>query len=328
MTNLSRGYQGQKGVALISILLVVAIATVLATSLTADQHLVIQRARTFFDQEQVRQYALGGEELARQILREDFEADPQRDHLAEAWAAPEMIFEFEEGEVQLEIEDLQGRLNINQLAGENQLARARFATLFRQLGIDAGFLARIEDWIDEDQSTRQLGAEDYDYLGLDRPYRTGQTMIVDISELRLLLDMDPETWERLAPYVTALPDPSLPININTAPSPVMQAVASGLSPEVAEALVMDRDQRQGYESVDQFLQLPELAGQGISQEGLGVQSAFFRVGVTARYGDRIAYLTSIIQRSRTDGSMRVIYRNAGKKILPRVEESEEEPGSG
>lgn len=322
-----RGPHGARGVALISILLVVAIATVLAASLTADQHLVIQRARTFFDQEQVRQYALGGEELARQILREDFEQNPERDHRAEAWANPELVFEFEEGEVQLEIEDLQGRLNLNSLGGggqDNQLARARFATLLRELGIDAGFLARIEDWIDQDQSTRQLGAEDYDYLGLERPYRSGQTMMVDVSELRLLLDMDDETYQRLAPFVAALPNPDLPININTAPPPVLQSIAAGLSPEVAEALAADRDQREGFESVAQFLQMPELAGQGISEAGLGVQSGFFRVGVTARYGDRIGYLTSIIQRSRTDGSMRVIYRNAGKKILPQIEQAPEE----
>ena len=44
------------------------------------------------------------------------------------------------------------------------------------------------------------------------------------------------------------------------------------------------------------------------------------MSVTARYHDRVGYLTSIIQRDQTDGTMRVIYRNMGKKILPLIKE--------
>ena len=64
--------QRQGGVALISVLLIVVIATVLGVAMTREQNYAITRARLFLEQTRVHQYALGGEELARQILHADF----------------------------------------------------------------------------------------------------------------------------------------------------------------------------------------------------------------------------------------------------------------
>lgn len=314
----------QRGVALISVLLVVAIATVLASSMMTDQNIRVHRAGNHFDQAQTRQYALGGEELARQILQEDFSEEPGVQHRGQAWASDQLEFEFGEGEVVLNIEDLQGRLNVNSLVAEGetvQYTRARLATLMRQLGLDDAYVARLEDWLDMDQSVRQLGAEDFDYLALEPPYRSGSVMMADSSEIRLLLDMDQETSDRLLPYVTALPDPFTKLNVNTASPVILQSLSTELTLEAAQALVDRRDQDGGFQSLDEFLQLPEMSG--VPGEGLGVQSAFFRVSVRARYRERIAWLTSIIQRDRTDGTMRVIYRNMGKQMLPVTQQTEE-----
>jgi general secretion pathway protein K len=113
------------------------------------------------------------------------------------------------------------------------------------------------------------------------------------------------------------------LNINTASALVLQSISAGLGVETAELLVAQREELQGFESVLEFLQSPELAGLGISGDGLGVQSAFFEVRVKARFRERFAYLTSIVQRSPIDGSMRVIYRNSSKKIIPVVDESDD-----
>jgi general secretion pathway protein K len=326
MTLMNRLPGVQRGVALITILLVVVIATVLAVAMVRDQNMTIQRTRNFFNLNQAKQYALGGEELSRQILWEDFEKSEGGDYLQEDWANPNLHFEFEEGEVQIQIEDLQGRLNVNSLGGqgaEHQLARARFANLFAGLGVDPAYIDRIADWIDEDANVRQFGAEDFDYLALELPYRTSGQMIADPSELRLLLDLEQEVYEQLLPSLAALPSTSLPLNINTASALVLQSISAGLGVETAELLVAQREELQGFESVLEFLQSPELAGLGISGDGLGVQSAFFEVRVKARFRERFAYLTSIVQRSPIDGSMRVIYRNSSKKIIPVVDESDD-----
>ncbi len=319
----------QNGVALITILLVVVIATVLSVAMVRDQNMTIVQTRNFFNQSQAKQYALGGEELARQILWEDFDNGQKKDYLLENWADKEMQFEFEDGEVRLQIEDMQSLLNVNSLASSSPTglqARARFINLFAEIGIDPVYVDRIADWIDEDANVRQLGAEDFEYLGMDRPYRTSGQMMVDISELRLLLDMDREKYQRLLPYVTALPDPESVLNINTAKGAVLQTVSKDLRLEVAQQLADIRDEKEGFDSVEEFLQLPELAGMAISGQGLGVQSAFFKVRITAKFRERFSYLTSIIQRDLIDGSTRVIYRNSSKKILPVVESRDEEVG--
>jgi general secretion pathway protein K len=325
----SNRFQRQQGVALITVLLVVVIATVLGVSMATDQHFAINRARTFFDQGIVRQYALGGEELARQILHQDFIESPETDHLAENWAARDLRFEFEQGEIELLIEDLQGRVNVNTLlatVGSNRSSVNRFTSLFAELGVDAAYVDRITDWIDQDSGASALGAEDYEYLGLERPYRTANQPMVDVSELRLLFEMDAETFALVSPYIAAIPDVQTSVNVNTALPRVLQAIAPGLSLAGAESIVAGRNANGPYSTPGDFAadeSLSEDTARNIDTNGLSVQSSFFQVSVRARFQDRFGYLTSIIQRDPSDGTMRVIYRDQGKKILPFIAEADQ-----
>lgn len=315
----------QHGVALVTVLLVVAIATVLGVSMAKDQHRLVMQARNQFDLTQARQYALGGEELARQILHEDFIGEPGVDHLLDPWAAPDLFFEFDDGEVSLQIIDLQSRLNVNALAGDQpEVALERMRRLVAQLGLDASVVDRVRDWIDADLSAQPLGAEDYEYLGLEQPYRTPGQFMADLSELRLLYEMDPTTFELLQGYLASLPVNRVPVNINTAPAEVLASLGEGMSPEVIQPLIEFRDEGNPWETVERFLQ-EEAIPPGTPPAGLGVQSAFFEVRVRARYQDRFAYLTSVIQRDLTTGRMLVIYRNTGRKILLPVDGTQVEP---
>jgi len=321
----------QQGVALITILLVVVIATVLGVSMMTDQHFAINRARTFFDQGIVHQYALGGEELARQILHQDFIDEPTVDHKGENWAATNLRFDFGQGEVEVLIEDLQSRLNLNSLAenGANpSLAKQRLSSLLAEQSLDGSYADRILDWIDLNSSVSSLGAEDYDYLGLARPYRTANTLMVDLSELRLILEMDREKFDQLAPFVATIGDPNIDINVNTAAPQVLQAIIPGLSFSAAESIVIDRDERGGYQSKSDLD--GEIANLGLRfvSDGLSVQSNFFQVSVRARFQDRYGYLTSIVQRDPNDGTLRVIYRDQGKKVRPFIAVDQEENNNG
>ncbi len=321
MTGDNRGspmHSEQAGVALISILLVVAITVVLSSAMMLDENLVIHKVRNNFDHGQVRQYALGGEELARQILREDYESEDKHDHLQEEWAAQGMEFEFADGEVLLQINDLQGRININTLVNpgsEGDQARTRFQVLLANAGLDAMYLDRLIDWLDNDEAVSQSGAEDYAYLGLERPYRTSGQPAVEVSELRQLLDMDANSFAVLAPYLSVLPEQRTPVNINTASAGILQSLSFRLTADIVDLLIQERDRQSGYKSVTDFLQSPHVAGLGISELGLGVQSRYFEVRVQAENLDRHGYLTSVIQRNPQDGNMRVLYRNFGRKVI-------------
>lgn len=322
------------GVALITILLIVVIATVLGVTMTNEQHFAISRAQTFFDQTVVRQYALGGEELARQILHKDFVEAPETDHLGEAWAAPDMRFEFEEGEIELKIEDLQGRINVNTLLQQGEavrVAKSRLTALFSEQGLDPVFVDRIQDWIDENNGASGFGAEDFDYLGLDRPYRTANQPMLDTSEVRLILDMENELYQQILPFIAALPDINSEINVNTAPPQVLVTVAPGLSLGAAEGIAADRDGGLPFDTVEDFFanQNQNETSANNDLTGLSVQSSFFQVSVRARYQDRFGYLTSVIQRDPTDGTIRVIYRDHSQKILPFInEETDAVTGQG
>ncbi|MEX2327122.1 MAG: type II secretion system minor pseudopilin GspK, partial [Pseudomonadales bacterium] len=254
MTSSLKDRQG--GVALVTVMIVVAAAVVLGVQMTTEQTLAVSRAGNFIRSQQAMEYAIGGEELARQILAEDQRISPGKDHLAEVWASSDLQYEFEEGAIRLQITDLSGRLNINSLRAGDGLARTRFENLARELGVDPVFVHRLADWVDEDDAKSNLGAEDFDYLGLERPYRTAGRPIPDVSELRLLLEMDNATFEGIEPYITAIPDPDTIINVNTAPARVIKAIAPELSLEMAEGLVAQRDQQEGYNDIESFIEDP------------------------------------------------------------------------
>ncbi|MBL6689654.1 MAG: type II secretion system minor pseudopilin GspK [Pseudomonadales bacterium] len=319
----------QRGIALVTILLIVALGTVMAASMVVEQQASIQATRGFLDRGQALQYALGGEELARQVLYEDFEEDEDTDHLLEPWASDELHYEFEDGEVNLQITDLQSLFNLNLLSQSNPgqvRSRQRLLNLVNAKGLDPAIVDRIKDWIDEDTGAELAGAEDFDYLVFDPPYRTGNALMADPSEIALL-GMEPEWFQYLLPYLTALPDERSSLNINTASPGILQSLAPGLSFEAAETLVQRRDEEEGYETVQLFLQAPELAGLNIQADGLGVQSVFFEVRVIARYQDRFSYLTSILHRNSLDGSMRILHRDFSKTFRVRpAPATEEESG--
>ena len=319
----------QSGVALVTVLLVVAIATVMAVSMVQEQQSSIHITRGFLSRGQAGQYALGGEELARQILHEDHAEGANRDYLTETWANPELHFQFEEGEVNLQITDLQSLFNVNSLSSENELveiARQRLVNLLTALGADPLLSDRIQDWIDEDTSARPAGAEDFDYLVYEPPYRAGNAIVQDVSELGLL-GLEPEILQQIIPFFTALPDAQTLVNINTASPYILQALASELSFEAAGVLVQRREEQEGgFETVQAFLQLPELAGVRVVTNGLSVQSSFFEVRTIARYQERFSYLTSILHRNSLDGTIRVIYRDFSKNFRPQQVTEEDTDG--
>ena len=311
----------QRGVALITVLLVVAIVTVVCAGMIARQQLSIRGTANQAQARQAWHYALGGEALARSILRRDLQASgngtelPAIDHLLEPWALPQPAYDLDEGQgqVQVRIEDLTGRFNLNSLVREQQpnaAALAQFRRLLLRLQISEPYAERLLDWLDSDQQpSGELGAEDNAYLLLDPPYRTAGRRLEDISELRLLLDMRDEDFQRLAPYVSALPADT-PLNVNTASAMVLSSLADSLSPSAAEALVQAR-QSGGFRDVASFMAQPALGGVKLEGTSVAVTSQFFQATSEVRLADRRLALVSRLRRE-DDGDIRVLQRNLGQ----------------
>lgn len=307
----------QQGVALITVLLIVAVVTVVAAGLIARQQLSIRSTANQLQVRQAWQYAQGGETLAKGLLQRDFLQDDRQapvDHLGELWALPLPPFQLDDGgQLLIRIEDAAGRFNLNSLVRQGQpdeQAQAQFRRLLLRLGIDEPYAERLRDWLDSDQeASGAYGAEDNQYLLAQLPYRAANRAITDPSELRLLLGMQEAHYRRLRPFVSALPADVL-LNVNTANAMVLSSLADALSPEMAQGVVLARG-RQGFKELQAFLAQPALSGLNLQGQGFSLRSDHFQVISEVRLADRRQILVSHLQRGR-DGRARVLARDSGQ----------------
>lgn len=250
-----RSIRRQRGIALITAVLVVSLAVIAATSVLDSGHFAIQRTATVQDSEKAWGYAAGAEDWVRTILDRDARHN-RHDSLDEVWAQPQTL-PVDNGAIAGEIVDATARFNLNNLgvsdnqvlagSGTNKLtAYGRQVQIFgrmienieggRQLIPDPQQLAdAIRDWIDEDQMPTGGGREDHDYLVLDPPRRAANRPMSSVTELRVVLDVlhDPRSddarriYQLLLPHVTALPVRGVtPINVNTAALPLLLAISA------------------------------------------------------------------------------------------------------
>jgi general secretion pathway protein K len=305
----------QRGVALISILLIVALVTALLYNLMSRQSLVVAQTRHLIRADQALAYALGAEAYARQILYEDWEQAPSRavDTLTEVWAVPSAPFEIDAGVLELAIEDLDRRFNLNSLAGRDAPRNLeRFKTLLNELGLDPAVADAWRDWVDGDSEAAGFGAEDAAYLIATPPYRTANQPAASTSELTLLGMLDGEALAKLLPHVTALPTTRLRVNINTADGPTLASLSPQLSPARVQSLI-ESDRR--YEDASVLVaEIPEL-GAGI--DAMAVTSEYFEIHARAEIDGNLTELTSVVHRSPTTGHITLLSRDFGKR-LPSV----------
>lgn len=267
----------QRGVALLTALLIVALATIAAVGITRDQQLNLRRAENLLHGDQAYLYALGVENWGRGVVakdsRRDLDANLRLDGLNEAWnlALPQTTVEG--GAVSGRIEDLQGRFNLNNLVsaadagpGFEQAQLAYLQRLLQRLELNPALAQAIADWLDTDVDTRfPGGAEDLVYMRAEPPYRAANLPMQDSSELMLVQGITPDVYQRLAPYVVALPQPTR-VNVNTAPLPVLAALADNLDPGALESAMVTR-QTEPFQAPDAFLSAIGLA---VADETVGV----------------------------------------------------------
>ena len=234
-----------RGVALITAMLISALASIVAYNLAWDNALDVRRTMVLLNHDQAVQVALGAESWVIGILHQDLE-DSQTDHLAEIWATELPGLPIDGGEVFGHVEDLQGRFNINNLiddTGEvDPESLEQFRRLLVALELDPRFAGIAADWLDANLDAGfPDGAEDPIYTGMTPPYRSPNQALTSISELAALEGMDKQTFDALAPHVTALPG-RLAINVNTATPAVLQSLDDNVSMTAVEALLSEREE--------------------------------------------------------------------------------------
>lgn len=282
----------QRGVALITVLLVVVLATLASLALVRTNEMAVQRSRNTTYSLQAAEYARGLEAWARIFLQRDLE-ESSYDSRAEIWAVPLPALEVAGGGVTGRLLDLDGRFNINALASDNAAVRERFQRLLEVLGIQADLTPAVEDWLDEDAVARPRGAEDFVYQAQQPPYRAANQLMKHISELRLVAGVDAETFAALAPHVVALP-PEAELNVNTASVPVLMALHDSIDQALAERL-FDAGVAE-FRNLRDFKEAAGLMRNGFNDIGLSTRSQFFLAEAQVALGESNRSFYSIIQR--------------------------------
>ena len=306
----------QRGVALITAVLIVALATILAVNVSFRGMLDQRRSATLFALDQGYLIALGAEGWAADILRRDLQ-DSKTDHLGESWAQPLPPLPIDGGTVEGRLEDLQGRFNLNNLVHAdgttNPDAVKQLERLLAVLEIEPAWAAVMADWIDEDtQPGFPDGAEDSVYTGQNPAHLAANMPVTRASEIMVLPGFGAERYARLRPYVTALPV-GVPLNVCTAAGIVLDALSEntrefGLDPEDLAKRRKDTC----------FPTLEELRGSLGDEEfdkvknSLTESSSFFRTTVWVTIGTTQFTLYSLLARGAS-GPVRPYLRSFGSE---------------
>jgi len=317
----------QKGVALLVAIVIFAVATTVAAAITYNKAMSARRAAATFTMEQALQAGMAAEALAAVALEND--AGKAKTETTQDWAQVQPPLEIEGTGIwiQAQVEDLQGRFNLNSLVvwdqqnntfvpDQHQLSV--FRTLLADLDIDVAYADLLVDWIDPDiapSSNSGGGGEDTLYLSQTPAYRPPNTFITHPSELLALPRFGRENYQKIAPYVTALPV-DVAVNICTAhalvlnttrndpqnqrefeDAPLKQARENGCfpaTPNVYAGVISDPQNRAEVE------------------KRIDVKSSWFRLRTNIRIGTAEFVLYSVLFRE--DGNkVRTVQRSFGSE---------------
>ncbi len=214
--------RGQRGIALITALLVVALAVTAAIGMSVRDHTQIQRSGLVFEQDLARSLLLGAEVMALRLL----EQWPNLNELPwDSCVSPPVPLVIDGIDLIASLENLHCRFNLNSLARVEDAPVAAFADLVAQAGSEANIAAwqgeqlaaAIRDWMDPE-------TDDPVYQLRTPPERSGNRPFLLASELNRVQGMTPEIWDAIAPYVTARPGTDNLIDMERAPDVVRDAV--------------------------------------------------------------------------------------------------------
>ena len=306
----------QRGVALITAIVLVAIATMLAVHIGTRAALDLRRTAGLMALDQGWHVALGAEAWAAEVLRDDLEDSgaTATDHPGEAWAQPLPPLPVDGGEVRGALEDMQGRFNINNLVTSdrqvNETAVAQFERLLLLVGAQTRWARIMVDWIDDGTVPEfPEGAEDGTYLSQNPPYRTANVVVATTTEMMALPGMTREEFERIRPYVAALPV-GTQVNLCTAKPQVLAAlIVSGTDFGDAELLELNR--RDGcYPTKDILVNTLDAASWAALKESVSETTDWFRATTAVRIGTSEITLYSLIERNGNTG-IRTVLRSTG-----------------
>ena len=288
----------ERGAALLTVLLLVAVISVMAASALERLRLSTRLAANAVALDGARGYAYAAETLATTRVTSLLSQARDRVALTGGWSGRPFGLPIPGGSATARVTDGGNCFNLNSLVvrapdgsyAVNIESLQQLQRLARLLRVPDGdrVAAAAADWIDSDDSPLPGGAEDSDYRG----YRTAGVLMADVSELRAVRGVTPEVYRALRPYVCTLPLAQRNVfNVNTllpekAPLLAM-LVGESLSVEAAQGVLLRRPPN-GWSQVGQmWAQLSTQSGgasQTSAQQSTSVKTVWFALQVDVTLG--------------------------------------------
>lgn len=319
----------QRGIALITVLMILAIMVTIASTMTGRLTLSLKRTEGLIFSQSVYWYAQAAGDFGRMVLDNDFN-DSEVVSLDQNWALPEMVFPLENGGIFGEFKDMRSCFNLNALGVKNKdnvraIPVTQFQSLLEALGVNDYAAEMISestrDWVDEDdQSNADQGAEDSIYQARAVPHLAANNLMVDVSELRAVQGVGQKTFEHISPYLCALPATDQKINVNTVEIEQAAVLYALFAHDLAIPLtdfikLLEERPVSGWDKVDDFLISSIFSGLEIpakTKKQLSVTSEYFQLNGTAEFGDRITAMQLLFKID--DKKAKVIrYQSVGLK---------------
>jgi general secretion pathway protein K len=314
-----------RGIALITVILIIAILMAVVIELNRSTRADIYDAANLSDGIKLTYIAKSGFYGAAALL-----TNPENtyDTLHDKWAKANLLSKqstslFTDGYFIATVEDEAGKIPLNKLVNENDYNADIQDMLMRLLclpefGLDnrkaAEIVDAIKDWIDADNVITGSGAETSYYSSLDPPYEAKNAKLDCIEELLMIKGITKEifygTKEKpgLAQYVTADND-SATININTAPKMVLRALSGDITPELADK--MDEYRQKDNSILSNTTWFLDMAGGTDEQKQklnnlITVNSNYFKIISTGSMKNMTQSVSGVVKRSVDRKSLQII----------------------
>lgn len=332
----------RRGAALILVLLLAATLSFVALAITEKATEIRERASGLRFRGEAQWVALGAEQLALSTVEAALKAAPGRQAASDPWVNRPLTFPLEGGGAATAlITDATRCFNVNSFAPPTNTGQQSQPQTGAQTGPQIGpsaatkeFLAllptggsaglsaqalaaEIGDWIDPDSFAAPQGAEDNLYLSAKTPYRTGQAIMADVTEILALRDMTADTYKAVAPYLCARPDatPSV-VNVNMLQerdAPILASIFKGAMTEGQALAIIHAVPPGGYGTAAAFFANPLLKQQKVDDSvaaRFDVVSRYLKAEITIERGGARFEMSSLLEMSG-DGKMRVVSRRFG-----------------
>ena len=322
-----KGPDKEGGEEMLKVLLLVAVIAILAAHGIDRLAGATKLASNARELSQAKAYLIADESIGMASAGQIVSASPGRTINVGGWNGREQKFPVPGGIITASLNDGGNCFNINSLVTQQEdilTARpeglAQFSRLMAMLGIldgDAADIAEsVADWIDSDTMASPRGAEDQYYLQQEKPYRTANALIVDVSELRTIKGVTDDIYVRLVPWICALPTADLsPININTLrpEQAILLAMLGALPSDLTLARqFLGRRPELGYGSLNDFWAQPYPASLGATpevQSQIKLTTRWFRVDLAVEMQSALVEERALIETARQPA--RLVRRQRG-----------------